>query len=147
MTDQERITNEKLQRELEQLQAILTDPAAVWASMLAGTIARPRALEHYEECKTALELSERQNAAMREALKAIREHYRYCHLCETSWWEPHNPDCVVGKTITHAAVRNYIPREDVEPLLSALEYVAQKGILSAAEAHNDFTRKHPQTEK
>jgi hypothetical protein len=138
MTDQERITNEKLQRELEQLQAILTDPAAVWASMLAGTIARPRALEHYEECKTALELSERQNAAMREALERIDEHELANDVCRRNC-----PACIAQKAIALDAGRNYVLREDVEPLLSALEYAAQKGILSAAEAHNNFTRKHP----
>jgi hypothetical protein len=30
---------------------ILADPASVWANMLTGKIARPQALDHYEECK------------------------------------------------------------------------------------------------
>lgn len=43
--------NDSLQAELNKLK----DPAAVWANMLAGTIARPQALEHYEECKAEVE--------------------------------------------------------------------------------------------
>lgn len=33
----------------------LQDPAEVWAMMLRGEIARPQALDHYEQCKTELE--------------------------------------------------------------------------------------------
>lgn len=37
------------------LDILKDDPAAVWTNMLRGMIARPAALDHYEECKTELE--------------------------------------------------------------------------------------------
>ena len=41
--------------ELALLRSILKDPEAVWANMLRGEIARPSALDHYEECKARVE--------------------------------------------------------------------------------------------
>ena len=50
------------EREIEcnAIKSSLQDPAAVWANMLRGTIARPRALDHYEECKLKVETLERE---------------------------------------------------------------------------------------
>jgi hypothetical protein len=44
-----------LRAEAAKVRKMLNDPAAVWINMLRGTIARPRALEHYEELKNLLE--------------------------------------------------------------------------------------------
>lgn len=41
----------ELEAELDKLQ----DPAAVWANIIQGKIARPQALDHYEECKATVE--------------------------------------------------------------------------------------------
>jgi len=40
---------------VEEAMNALQDPAEVWAMMLRGEIARPQALDHYEECKAELE--------------------------------------------------------------------------------------------
>lgn len=45
----------ELQDELDELKAILSNPAAVWTNMLRGTIAMPQAIEHGEKCKSELE--------------------------------------------------------------------------------------------
>lgn len=56
--------------ELEQLLEVLrTDSAAVWVSILQGKIARPQALEHYEECKARVEVLEAENAKLRSKLE------------------------------------------------------------------------------
>lgn len=46
----------------------LKDPACVWANMLRGTIARPLALDHYEECKAHVERLEHENAELKAKL-------------------------------------------------------------------------------
>ena len=46
---------DEIDRLQSQLDTLRTDPAIVWANMLRGTIARPQALEHYEECKAEVE--------------------------------------------------------------------------------------------
>lgn len=52
--------------ELERELAGLKDPACVWANMLRGTIARPAALDHYEECKANVERLERELASIKK---------------------------------------------------------------------------------
>jgi predicted RNase H-like nuclease (RuvC/YqgF family) len=54
-----------LRRELAEIKAAISDPAAVWANMLRGTIARPAALDHYEECKSEVERLQRELAELR----------------------------------------------------------------------------------
>ena len=47
---------------------ILADPNAVWANMLTGKIARPQALDHYEECKQMVEKLEEQVRVLNDKL-------------------------------------------------------------------------------
>jgi hypothetical protein len=44
---------------IAELEGAISTPDAVWANMLRGTIARPTALDHYEECKARVEELER----------------------------------------------------------------------------------------
>lgn len=53
--DSARGARNQLRRQLEELMSALKDPAAVWTNMLRGTIARPQALDHYEELKGYVE--------------------------------------------------------------------------------------------
>lgn len=48
--------------ELASIHRILKDPAAVWANMLRGNIARPQAFDHYEELKQKVEMQEQQGS-------------------------------------------------------------------------------------
>ena len=66
---------QKAVAEIERLRADLLDPAKVWVNMLRGTIARPQALEHYEECKAEIEQLQRayRPADMLEYQKAVAE--------------------------------------------------------------------------
>jgi hypothetical protein len=52
--------NQRLEAEHDRLLAVLKDSGLVWTAMLRGEIARPRALDHYEECKARAELVGRQ---------------------------------------------------------------------------------------
>lgn len=53
-----------LERELDHIRTTLKDPAAVWVNMLRGEIARPSALDHYEECKDMVERLQSELAAI-----------------------------------------------------------------------------------
>jgi hypothetical protein len=59
---------DQLQSELDKLQ----DPSAVWANILRGAIARPSALDHYEECKAAVERLHAMNAKLVNALEECK---------------------------------------------------------------------------
>ena len=52
---------------------ILKDPNAVWVNMLHGKIARPQALDHYEECKSMVEKLEEQVRVLRGALVEVKQ--------------------------------------------------------------------------
>ena len=56
---------------IAELERILADPASVWANMLTGKIARPQALDHYEECKAIVEKLEEQVRVLRVELNLI----------------------------------------------------------------------------
>ncbi len=55
---------------IAELERILADPASVWANMLTGKIARPQALDHYEECKQMVEKLDEQVRVLRKAVNA-----------------------------------------------------------------------------
>lgn len=62
------------------LNILKDDPAAVWTNMLRGMIARPAALDHYEECKAELE---KVKAALKECVEALENygnHRAHCQL-------------------------------------------------------------------
>lgn len=61
------------QKEVVELKAVLASPAAVWTNILRGTIARPDALDHYEECKAKLEVAQKERDEARECLRKIAE--------------------------------------------------------------------------
>jgi hypothetical protein len=60
-----------LKTRIAELERILADPASVWANMLTGKIARPQALDHYEECKAIVEKLEEQVRVLRVELNLI----------------------------------------------------------------------------
>lgn len=65
----------ELELEIARTKLLLTDPVAVWVNMLRGTIARPRALDHYEECKQEV-----------EKLQAELDRLKTPHKCENCVW-------------------------------------------------------------
>jgi chromosome segregation ATPase len=65
----------------------LKDPACVWANMLRGTIARPQALDHYEECKANVERLERENAELKAQNVTFRNAQKACEDCDAPTME------------------------------------------------------------
>lgn len=125
---------DKLKTELEEIKRAISDPGAVWANMLRGTIARPQALEHYEKCKAALETAERerdearrQAAAMREALckaePVTGAWESVCYLCgaKTEVGDiTHKKTCPFSIAKCSDAGRDLVPLSDVDPLLECV---------------------------
>lgn len=73
---------DQLALELNNLRKAIADPAAVWANMLRGTIARPAALDHYEELKAEVgRLTEQLGAVLESAARSTR-------VCN---WREHQP--------------------------------------------------------
>lgn len=62
----------KVKEENSEIKKILQDAEAVWVNMLSGTIARPRALDHYEECKQKIEHLEDRMKAMDKVVQDIK---------------------------------------------------------------------------
>lgn len=62
------------------LERLRTDPECVWANMLRGEIARPQAMDHYEQCKTELEQAQAACAEMRSVIASIRYVDNYVQL-------------------------------------------------------------------
>jgi len=86
------------------LESLRTDPACVWTNMLRGQIARPAALDHYEECKGKLEQAEAACAEMRHILS-----------CDSI-------DCVESHDVDHALSsdcgKGWLSREEATRLMS-----------------------------
>jgi hypothetical protein len=65
--------NQRLEAEHDRLLAVLKDSGLVWTAMLRGQIARPRALDHYEECKARVCESEVELSTLRAERDRLRE--------------------------------------------------------------------------
>jgi hypothetical protein len=53
---------------LDEIRAVITDPEAVWVNILRGTIARPKALDHYDELLSAAEKCESERCVWNESI-------------------------------------------------------------------------------
>lgn len=58
----------ELEKEIAEYKRIIADPAAVWVNMLTGKIARPRALDHYEECKAMVDTQAKDISSLKQRL-------------------------------------------------------------------------------
>lgn len=95
-----RLVADQYAAEIERLRAQiagLKDPATVWVNMLRGEIARPRALDHYEELKAEVERLQAEVALLRAEIERPGQ-IRKCPSCDT-WVSAIAVDCPFCKAL------------------------------------------------